>query len=229
MAVPQGREHVLEAEGVVHACADGPQDLVGDGLRGKARRDLEQPFERNLVSRRARRLLRRLQRERSVVGESDEHFELLVGRTAPADRFVDRQDAEQVAVGVAERDEEGVLGLPGVGALPRCERRDIARPVVDLRPVEFAGRHDEGATPSEALVEQALPVADAANLPEQLPSRGIAPMHGRDAEVVPRRAVDVDHDALVAERLGDGSRDRGQQLEQVTACTHECRDLEEAS
>ena len=119
MAVAQRREHVLEAERVAHAGADSAQDLVGDRLGGQAGRDLEELLERDLVPRRLGRLLRRLHGERGVIGERDEHVELLVGRTAPADRLVDRQDAEQMAVGVAQRDEERVLGMPGVGAVAR--------------------------------------------------------------------------------------------------------------
>ena len=166
VAVAENSEHVLETERVTYARTDCAQDLVRDRLGGQAGRDLEQPLEGDLVPRRGCRLLRRLERKRGVVGERDEHFELFVGGTATADRLVDRQDAEQMAVGVAQWDEERVLGLPGVGTLARFERGNVARAVVDLAPVELAGRHDVRAAPGEAIVEQPLPVADAANLPE---------------------------------------------------------------
>jgi len=181
------------------------------------------------VPRRLHRFLRGLNRERRMIRERDEHVELFIRRTAPARRFVDRQDSEQVTGRMPHRDEERVLGMPGIGASPRLERRNVARLVVDRGPVEVTGLHDVRATPGKALVEQALPVAEVAHLPEQLRPRGVAAVDGRDAEVVPRRPVEIDYHRLVAERFGDRPRDRRQELVQVAACAHEPRDLEESS
>jgi len=164
-----------------------------------------------------------------MIRERDEHVEFFVGRTAPARRLVDRQDAEQMAGRMPHGDEERVLGMPSIGAGPRLERRNVTRLVVDRGPVEIAGLYDIRTTPGEALVEQALPVAEVADLPEQLRPGSVAAVHRRDGKVVPRGPVEIDDHRLVAERSGDRPRDRRQELEQVSACAYEPRDLEEAS
>ncbi len=96
---------------------------------------------------------------------------------------------------------------------PASNCGNVARVVVDHAPVELAGAHDVGAAPRETVDEQALPVGEVANLAEQLLLRGVAPVHRRHAEVVPRGPVEIDDDGLVPERLGDRPRDRGQELE----------------
>ena len=102
------------------------------------------------MPRRLRRLLRRLHRERRVVGERHEHVELLVGRAEAAHGPVDRDDPEQMPVGVAHRQEERVLRMPGAGF-----------------PVARAGRDDVGAAAAEAGAQQRLPFRVVAHLPEE--------------------------------------------------------------
>ena len=55
---------------------------------------------------------------------------------------------------------------------------------------------------------------------------GVA-VHGRDREVVPRRPVEVHDDRVVAERVGDGPRDRSEEIRQVLLGAHEAGDLEQ--
>jgi hypothetical protein len=69
LAVDELGGDVFEAERIANAATDVAQDLVGDGLGGEARGDLEQLLEREPVARGLRRLLRGLDRERGVVGE----------------------------------------------------------------------------------------------------------------------------------------------------------------
>ena len=131
MGVAKHRKHILKTERIAHAGAHCAQNLVRDRLCGQTGRHLEQLLERDAMPYCLSRLLSRLHRERSVVGQRDEYVEVLVGRTAPAGRLVDGEDAEQMPVGVAQRHEERVLGVPRVGAAARRDRRDVARTVVD--------------------------------------------------------------------------------------------------
>ena len=117
--VASAREHVLEAERVAHAEADRAQDLVAStARRSAATRRSSSRSSASAVPRGLACLLRRLHRERGVLRERDEHVELFVGRPPPAHRLVDGEDAEQVAVRVAHRQEERVLGMPAVLAAP---------------------------------------------------------------------------------------------------------------
>ena len=90
---------VLEAERVADADADARRISSALGSRSDRDETVEQLLEREPVARGLGRLLRRLHRERRVVGERDEDVELLVGRAQAAHRLVDGEDAEQVAVG----------------------------------------------------------------------------------------------------------------------------------
>ena len=165
--VAQRREHVLEAERVAHAEADRAQDLVRRRLGDQPRRHAEQALEREAVPRGLPALLRGLHRERCVLRERDEHVELLVGRPAPAHRLVDGEDAEQVAVGVAHRQEERVLGMPAVLAAPRRRVGHVAAVAEPRIPVVGTRGHDVRAAPLELRLEQRLPLVPRAHLPEQ--------------------------------------------------------------
>ena len=79
----------------------------------------EQLLERRPVAGGLLRLLGALDGDRGVVGHRHEHVELLVGRDAAAGGLVDRQDADQVAVGVPQRHEERVERMPAVGLAGR--------------------------------------------------------------------------------------------------------------
>ena len=90
------------------------QQLAGVGRLVQPRRDGEQMFERVAVRLRARGLLCRLHRERGVLGDGDEHVDLVAARLAPGDRLVDGEDAEQLAVRAAHRREQRVVRMPRV-------------------------------------------------------------------------------------------------------------------
>ena len=175
---------------------------------------------------RRRRLLRRLHGDRRMVGERDEHVQLLVGRTPAAERLVDGEDAEQVAVVVAHRHEESVERMPAVRARAG---RDVGDVAFAVRPVELAGLQEVGAAPREVLREQRLPLLDRANVTDQRLARLGPAVDGRDVEVVPRRPMEVDRDRRVPERFRDHPRDRREQLGKVVALANERRDLDEAA
>ena len=125
LGVDERAADVAEVERLADPGAHLAQDLGVRGLAGDARRHGEQLLERALVPRGLRRLAHRLDGERRMVDERDENLEVVVGRPPAADRLVDRDDPEQEAAVVAHRDEERVLGIPGVGSArtrPPCGR-----------------------------------------------------------------------------------------------------------
>ena len=128
---------------------------------------------------------------------------------------------------VAQGDEEGVLGVPGVGAVDHLDVGHEGDARVE-GPVELVPGQQEAPVRLEAQVEERLPVAPRALAAEQgLPALGRA-VNGLDAEVVPGRAIERDHDGPVAHGLADGGGDRGQQRVEVLLAAHEPGDLEQS-
>ena len=119
---------VLEAERRVDAVADRLQDLVDREGLGEARGHLKQLLERGPVAGGLLGLLGALDRDRGVVGHRHEHVQLLVGRDAPARGLVDRQDADQVAVGLPQRHEQRVERMPAVRRRSRPRRAGRTSP-----------------------------------------------------------------------------------------------------
>ena len=158
---------------------------------------------------------------------ADEHREVVVGRPAPGDGLVDRHDAEHVPLAVAQRHEERVLGVPGVGAVGHLEVGDEGDRLVP-GPVELVPGQQEAAVALEAQVEERLPLRPGARAPEQRVAALVGAVDGLDAEVVPGRPVERDDDGAVAHGLGHGGGDRGQQRVEVVLAAHEPRDLEQA-
>ena len=194
----------------------------------QAGRDVEQPFERVAVRLGARGLLRRLDGDRGVLGDGDEHVDLVAARLAAGERLVDGEDAEQPAVAAAHRHEERVVGVPGAGVVAHLEVRCVHAARV-LVPVELAGRDDVGAALQEALVEQRLPVVDLADLAEQRLARPVAAVDGADHEVVPFAAVEVDDDRPERERVRHRPRDRQEEVGQLVAGSDQPRHLEQSA
>ena len=100
----------------------------------------------------------------------------------------------------------------------------VVPPIV---PVELAGRDEVRAALQEPRVEQRLPLGRRLNLAEQRGPRVVAPVDGRDDEVVPLAAVEVDDDSSEGERVGDRARDRPEELRQLLAGAHEARHFEQ--
>ena len=148
-----------------------------------------------------------------------------VGRR-PAHGLVDGDDPEQEASLVAHRNEERVLGIPGVGVARPPPLRHVARP--ERVPVDGAARHDVGATPLEALGEEHRPVFAGPRVPEQHRLRLLVPVHRRHLEVVPLGPVEVDRDGQVAERLADGSGDSVEQRRKILTRPQKAGHLDEA-
>ena len=67
----------------------------------------------------------------------------------------------------------------------------------------------------EPLVEQRRPLVPVVRAPEQGPADVVVSVHGRDTEIVPLAAVEVEHDRAEAEDLGDRLRDQGEDRREI--------------
>jgi hypothetical protein len=167
-----------------------------------------------------------LDRLGGVRGQRGEDGEVVVGRAQPRVRLVDGHDAEHVPLAVAQGDEEGVLGVPGVGAVGHLDVGHEGDARIE-GPVELVPGQQEAAVRLEVQVEERLPVAPRALAAEQrLAALGRA-VDGLDAEVVPGRPVERDDDGPVAHGLADRGGDRGQQGVEVLLAAYEPGDLEQ--
>ncbi len=136
--------------------ADAAQDLVGGHLAGEPRGDGEQLLEGALVPGRVGRLPCGLHGERRVVGERDEHVQLVVGGAHAVDGLVHGEDSEHGPVGAAHRHEQRVLGSPRVRAgRPWLDGGYVRE--ADRVPVHRSCGHDERAAAEKALVEERRP------------------------------------------------------------------------
>ena len=161
-----------------------------------------------------------------MLRDGDEHVDLVPAWLAAGDRLVDGEDAEQPSVGAAHRCEERVVRMPRVRVVGHRQVGRECHALVRV-PIELAVGDEVRAALQEALVEQRLPVCDLAHLAEQRFACGVAAVHRADDEVVPFAAIEVDHDGAERERVGDGSRDRGEELGKLFAGPHETGHLEE--
>ena len=129
---------------------------------------------------------------------------------------------------MAERDEQGVLRMPGVGVVADRDVRRHRQHVV--LPVVLARSHEVGAPALETLVQQWLPRRPAAARAHQRLDRlVVVVVHRRHLELVPGRAVEVDHDHLVAQRLRDREGDRAQHVRQRLLVANDAGDVQKAA
>ena len=88
-------------------------------------------------------------RDAGLVGEELEDGPLRHVGATPAEREVDREDAEQLTDGVEERCDEGVLGVPRVGVAVGRRSGPVGRHPALGRPVgQLAGRDEAQAPPA---------------------------------------------------------------------------------
>ncbi len=195
---------------------------------GQPRGHSEELLERRPVARGGGRLLRALHRDRGVIGHRHQDLELLAARQPAGLGLVDREDADQVSVGVAQRHEERVLGMPAPGLGDGLAGGHVRPGRVGL-PVDLAVRDQVRAVVQEPVLQERLPDRPLARVAHQ-PFTGLrAAVHGRDDEVVPRRAVQVHDDGGVAERARDRPGDGREQVVELVLAADETSDLEESS
>ena len=217
---------VVEAQRGADAGADLLEDRVDRHRLGQARGDAQQLLERGAVAGRLGRGEGVLDGLGGVGGQRGEDREVVVGRTQARDRLVDGHDPEHVPLAVAQRDEEGVLGMPGVGVVGHLDVGHEGDARVE-GPVELVPGQQEAPVGLEVQVEERLPVAPRALATEQRVAALGRAVDGLDAEVVPGRAIERDDDGPVAHGLADRGGDRGQQGVEVLLAAHEPRDLEQ--
>ena len=133
-----------------------------------------------------------------------------------------------MAVGVAQRHHQHVLGVPHRRVVDLRDIRDVGVRG-HRRPVERAVADHVGAALLEALVEDRVPDVPAADVADQRLQSGLAAVDRLDPEVVPLRAVQVDDDDAVAQRVGGRPGDRREQRVDLGAAAHQPGDLEQAA
>jgi hypothetical protein len=207
--VRERHEHLREAERVADPRADGREDLLARLPRAHLRGDAQQVLDGRAVPARLRRGVGVLERGGGVVADGRDEREPVVVGTAPVGGLVDRDDAEHVAGGVDERDEEQVLGVPGAGVVGRRERGGGERR--EARPVHGARRDEVRAVVAEALLHELAVLRPARGLADQLARDRLVALEQHHLEVVPGGTVAVDEDALeargAAHGLGHGGED----------------------
>ena len=121
-------------------------------------------------------------------------------------------------VGVHQRHEQCVVGVPGVGVVADLDvgrERERRRRSSRTRP-RAPGRRRRGGTARRA----ATPSSPTRRRAEQLLAGRSSPWTAVDHEVVPGRPEEVDHDRAVAERLGDRVGDRVEDDVELRLVTH---------
>src|SRR6266540_6467074 len=109
VALLEENRHALERERAPDALRDRLEHLLRRQDRAEPGRHFVQVLERGTVTADLDPSLQLLHRVRGLSRHRAEEVELVVARTAPGERLVDREDAEEVALRVRERDEEAVL------------------------------------------------------------------------------------------------------------------------
>ncbi len=153
----QQHGHALEAERVADALAGRGGDPLAGALGGEAAGDAQQLLDVLAVPARRLRVLGGLDRHARLRRRSDEDVEVAVRRAPAGGGLVDAEHAEDGAGQGAQRDEQGVLGAPGVRIVGGDDRRDVGERRVEL-PVEGAVGDEVRAAALEALVDELRPL-----------------------------------------------------------------------
>ena len=174
------------------------------------------------------RRLRRSQRLGGVVGETDKKAELFIARAKARCGIADGEDPEQLVAGPVERDENLVIGVPGLRVVTHDALGDVAVADVVL-PVELAVLDEEGAASEEAIVEQLRPLVPAVGAAEERALNLLVAVDGGDAEVVPLTAVEVEDDGLEAEHVCDRACDQREDGRQIAFGPYELGDSDQGA
>jgi hypothetical protein len=217
---------VLEAERVSNAAADVAQDLVRDRLGGEARRHVEELFECEPVAGRLGGLLRGLHASAAwSATETSTSSSSSVARLRLSGSSTERTPSRWPSEWRIGR-KSASSGCQPSGSPARVPLGHVA--VARCLPVVAPRRDDVGPSPQEPVADQRVPLGDGADLAGQGLLHCDVPVHGRDREVIPCRPVDVHHDGLIAERFGDGPRDRTEEVGKILLGSHEAADLEQS-
>ena len=149
-------------------------------------------------------------------GDGGQHLERGVGGPAAVDRLVEREEDEPAAVGRAQRHEQHVVRVPGVGPLAGHGAHHQGH--VEAAEVELVVRDEVGAVAAEAPVEQPVELGRVDGAAEQLaPGPLVLVLGDHDLVVVPGRPVHVHHDGREAQLLRHGGGGGLEQAGEVVA------------
>jgi hypothetical protein len=160
------------------------------------------------------------------VGETDEQPELFVARPQARGGVTEGEDPEQLLAGSIKWHEDFVIRVPCLRVVADFADWDVAVADVVL-PVELAVLDEERAVPEEAVVQQLRPTLPAVGAAEQRALHFFVAVNGRDAEVVPLTAVEVEDDGAEAEHFGNRPSDQGEHGREVALRAHELGDADE--
>ena len=218
----------MEAERLARPPADRVEHLLLRPALGQLGRHGQQVLDRGAVPAPELGGLRLLDRDGRVRDDRAQQLELDRRRAAAGLRLVDGHDPQQRAVAGAQRHHQRVVGVPGVGRRRR-PRAPACRPAPARRTSRTRRRGRSRRRAEEALAQQPRPVLHAGGLAHQQLLRLLVAEHDDDLEVVPRRAVEVDHDRAVAQRAGDRAGDRFQHGAQLATGADRGGDVEQAA
>ena len=226
--VGEEHHHLLEAERLTDAVADGVEHLLGRVAPRELRGHAQEVLDGGAVAAALGGALGLLEGDRDVRGDGAEQLELDLGGAAAGERLVDRDDAEHLAGRGPQRHHQRVVGMPRARVV---DDRDVGRvgPQAVTAPVVLAGGHEVGAVAEEARGDQHVPVRPPRGLAHQQLLRLLVAEHDDDLEVVPGRAVEVDDDRAVAERAGDRGGHGGQHGRERVAGAHGRGDVEQTA
>ncbi len=125
LAVQQLHGDLVETECVRDGTAHLREQRIGVACLVQASRHLEQALECVAAGLGASGLLRGLDCDRCVLGDGDEHVDLVSARLAARERLVDGENPEQSAVAAAHRHEERVVGMPRPRVVADLEIRRV--------------------------------------------------------------------------------------------------------
>src|SRR3954452_7019343 len=216
----------LEAECVRDPVAHGLQDRVrGERLR-QPRGDVHQLLQGRAMPLADDRRLRSRERLRSVMGETDEQSELFVARPQARRRVAERKDPQQLIAWSVERHEDFVIRVPRLRMVVDLADGDVALAGV-VFPVELAVLDEERAVAEEAVVEELRPAFPAVGAAKQRALNFLVAVDGRDQEVVPLTAIEVEDDSAEAEHFRNRPRDQREDGREIALRPHELGDSDE--
>ena len=207
---------LLEAEALV----GGAAGLVERRLEVARARDGQQLGERDAVAPQVAGGPRGAQGLRGVARRGDQEVEGLVVGAQAVEGLVDGEHAEE-RLGLAERDEQHVVRVPGVGVLGHGGVRAPREHVQGRR-----ARDEVGAPVLPALVEQLAEGGVGLAVAEQLGAGLVVAVHVDDLQLVPGGAQEVQRDDAEAEGLCHDARDGLHDLVDLAAVP-EPRELEQ--
>ena len=149
-----------------------------------------------------------------------------VGGPAPGLGLVHRHHAEELAARAAERHEERIVRLPGVGIVGGLDRRGCRCGPGTWSQSKLPRGHEVAPRRSKRGASSGIQVSRSEVWPSSICDRLVGAHGGRGEHVVERGPVDVHDHGAVAERLADRARHLPEHVLEVLVRAHRGRALE---